>query len=390
MARKRPATKSSGAKRVAAAAKSRAAKKPAKKANKTAKAAKAAKKAAAKKAAAKKASTTRAKTSGAKKARAGKAMRKSVAKKAVKKAGKKAAKKISTRAQRSPAAAKRDANKALPAARRSTPRISAGRRATKRTASSREALAKKTLAKPAAARKPAKKRPAERAPATKAAGKAAGKTARSRLVVRAAQKQAAPVLRDGARRRVVKPTAPRRETAPAPGSRAPFRLHSLGVRDEHATDRPRVEALLVDAFGRPDEAGIVERLRADGDIVLALVAEYESEIVGHIAFSRVRAEIDGREVRALALAPLAVSPARQGKGVGSVLVAAGVEAARTAGFEAVFVVGDAAFYGRFGFTTERAAVFESNWREFLLALELQPDSLSGNAGTLEHPAALLR
>ncbi|MFN3889284.1 MAG: GNAT family N-acetyltransferase [Beijerinckiaceae bacterium] len=226
----------------------------------------------------------------------------------------------------------------------------------------------------------------KRSPATKASGK----TARSRIVARVSRKLAPPVLRDAARRPVVKPTAPRPEKAPAPARKAPFRIHALGVRDEHPTDRPRIETLLQEAFGRTDEASIVERLRSDGDMVLALVAELEGEIIGHVAFSRVDARIDARALKALALAPLAVAPARQGRGVGSVLVASGLEAARTAGFEAVFVVGDAAYYERFGFSAPLAAPFESEWSDALLALELEPGSLAGAAGSLSHPRALRR
>lgn len=379
MARKRPAKKTSVAKSAKAAAKSRAAKKPAKKASKktsranapagakgraaTAKAAKAAKKS----------SAAKTKTSAAKKARARKAVRKAGA---------------SSSAKRAPGAAaqKRAASKAVPAARRSTPRISAGRRATPRKVASREALAKKTLAKPVAVRKPAKKRPAKRTQATKAAGK----TARSRLAARSAQKLAAPVLRDGARRRVVKPTAPRREPSATPARRGPFRLHALGVRDEHPTDRPGIETLLREAFGRPDEAVGLERLRTDGEIALSLVAEHESEIVGHVAFSKVDTRLDGRSVKALVLAHLAVSPLRQGKGVGSVLVAAGLEAARTAGFEAVFVASQPAYHRRFGFSAEAAAAFESETKGQLLAIELESGALSGDLGTLGHSTALRR
>ncbi len=303
--------------------------------------------------AAKKSTAAKSKTNAAKKARASKAVRKAAATKTAKRAA---------RATLS----KRAASKAIPAARRSKPRISAGRRATPRKVSSREALAKKTLAKPVAVRKPAKKRPAKRAPATKAAGK----TARSRLAARAAQKLAAPVLRDGARRRVVKPTAPRPEPGAAPARRGPFRLHSLGVRDEHPTDRSGIEALLREAFGRTDEVVSLDKIRAKGDIALSLVAEYESAIVGHVAFSKVDARLNGRAVKALALASLAVSPPRQGKGVGSVLVAAGLEAARTGGVDAVFVVGDPAYFRRFGFSAEAAAAFESEANGDLLALEL--------------------
>ncbi len=383
MARKRPAKKSSAARSAKAPAKARAAKKPAKKAAKktpkpkaktsanasagTAKAAKAAKKSFA----------AKTKTSAAKKARASKAVRKAAATKGAKRAT-------------SATVSKRAASKAAPVARRSTPRISAGRRATPRKVSSREALAKKTLVKPVAVRKPAKKRPVKRTAAGKAAGKTAGKTARSRLVVRAAQKLAAPVLRDGARRRVVKPTAPRRETRAAPVRRGPFRLHSLGVRDEHPTDRPAIETLLREAYRRNEEAARLERLRADGVIALALVAEYESEIVGHVALGKADARLDGRALKALVLTELAVAPSRQGKGIGSVLVAAVLEAARTAGFEAVFVSGRAAYHGRFGFNAKATAAFESAAEAELLALELKPGALSGGAGTLGITPALQR
>jgi putative acetyltransferase len=382
MARKRPAKKSTSAKAPDKPARTRAAKKAAKKAPKkiskaaTGKSVKAAK-------AARKATTHTAKKaplSAAKKARVSKAAKKAVSKAASKR----------TRASKQPAKTARKtapaklAGKPLPSPRRSAPRLSAGRRAKPRKTSSREALAKKAVVKPAvvAARKPAK-RPAKRAPATKAAGK----TARGRLEARTATKASPPVLRDAARRRVVKPTAPRPDKTAAKRKK-PFRLHALGVRDEHATDRGRIEALLAEAFGRPDEAMIVARLRADGDMVLALVAEFEGDLVGYIAFSKVEATINGHALKALALAPLAVSSARRGDGIGSALVAAGLEAAGAAGFEAVFVVGDPAYYERFGFTAAAAQPFASEWKATLLALELEPRALAGTSGTLKHPAGL--
>lgn len=399
---KRPTKKSAGAK----AAKTGAARKSAKKAaNKSAKQAvkkvsgaigkKASK---GRKPAAKAVSPSTSKTLSppAKKVRAAKAARRAAVK-AVEKARKRPGAKSTTgksTASKSTAgksaAGKSAANKsaAKTSQRRAAPRNSAGRRASARKTVSREALVKKTVTKPAApARKAAKTRAAKRTPASKTAGKTAGKTARSRIVVRAARKLAPPVLRDGARRRVAQPTAPRPGKLPAV-RRAPLRLHALGLRDEHPTDQPRVAALLLSAFARRDEAAIVERLRADGDIAFALVAEYESEIVGHIAFSRAEASIDGRPVKALALAPLAVLPGRQGRGVGSVLVAAGLEAARDAGFEAVFVVGDAAYYERFGFSAAAAQPFESEWKSALMAIELGPRALAGHAGSLIHPGAL--
>lgn len=384
MARKRPSKTSSGTKAASTRAKKNAAKKIARKTTSaSAKGAKAAKSAKGAKGAKSSRSMTKA-APAAKKARAAKAARKAAGKKAAARtsARKMGARKVAKPAKKAGArASTRTAKAPAPAPRRTTPRISAGRRASPRKIASHEALAKKTLAKPTAApRKPAKKRPAKQAPSTKASGK----TARSRLVARKSQKLAPPVLRDTARRRVEKPTAPRPEAAAKPARAAPFRLHALGVREEHPTDRPRVSTLLAEAFARPDESAILDRLRADGDLVLALIAEFEGEIVGHVGFIRVEATIDGRDVKALALTPLAVTPARQGRGVGSVMIASGLEAARTAGFDAVFANGDATYFERFGFSAEAAAPFGSDSRGALTAIELTPGALSGERGTLRH------
>ena len=382
MARKMPA-KSVGAKSVRAGAKSRAAKKAARSGTKSPVAAKKTKAKAAKKA----------KAPPAKTARAAKA-RRTVAKKAAKRtsAAKTSAKRVAKSAVQPAAKSARkasprklvEASPPLPTARRAGPRISAGRRADSRKASDREALAKNTLAVRAApTRKPARKGPAKKRPAKRApAPKAAGKTARSRLTPHAPQTLAPPVLRDTARRRVVKPTALRPEK-PAPRvRRAPFRLHALGVRDEHPTDRAQIGALLSAAFERPDESAIVERARASGDIVLSLVAEYDSEIVGHIAFVRVEALMGGKSVKALELAPLAVAPSRQGRGIGSALVGAGLEAARTAGFDAVFVADELAYFDRFGFSSQIAKPFESDEWANLSAIELKVGALAGGTGAL--------
>jgi putative acetyltransferase len=99
--------------------------------------------------------------------------------------------------------------------------------------------------------------------------------------------------------------------------------------------------------------------------------------------------LDGRAIFAAALAPLAVSADMRRRGVGAALVAAGLESARAAGAAAVFVVGDLAYYGRFGFTAEAARPFEAAYAgEHFLALALEPDVLRGEAGAVTYPPAL--
>src|SRR5580704_1713424 len=94
----------------------------------------------------------------------------------------------------------------------------------------------------------------------------------------------------------------------------------LLVRDEQPHDREQVRTVNESAFGRPDEANLVDRLRAEGALLLSLVAEIESQIVGHIAFSRMTLETAHGPVAAVSLAPMAVLPDQQRRQIGSQLV----------------------------------------------------------------------
>ena len=119
-----------------------------------------------------------------------------------------------------------------------------------------------------------------------------------------------------------------------------------------AADHAAIAAAVEAAFGQPDEARLVERLRAAGDVMFELVAVESGDIVGHILFSRLWA--DSQNLYA-ALAPLAVRPGLQGAGVGSALVRASLDSAREFGAHGVIVLGDPDYYSRFGFSTAAAA-----------------------------------
>ncbi|MDM7255785.1 MAG: GNAT family N-acetyltransferase [Paracoccus sp. (in: a-proteobacteria)] len=117
---------------------------------------------------------------------------------------------------------------------------------------------------------------------------------------------------------------------------------SLAVlRPETRRDIDGIAALNQMAFGGTDEADLVARLRAEGDLPLSLVAESGGVILGHVALSPLRAAGP-----AMALAPLAVHPAVQGRGIGAALVRAALDAF---GDHSVVVLGDPAYYRRFGF-----------------------------------------
>jgi predicted N-acetyltransferase YhbS len=156
------------------------------------------------------------------------------------------------------------------------------------------------------------------------------------------------------------------------------------IREENIADIAAREALLDAAYGASRIAKTSERLRegrlpADG---LSLVAVDHGRIVGTVRLWHV---IAGPGRAALLLGPLAVDPAHRNRGIGTALMRRAIARARLAGHRAIVLVGDAAYYNRFGFT---AAPTAELWmpgryeRDRLLALELRPDMLAGARGLI--------
>jgi putative acetyltransferase len=124
------------------------------------------------------------------------------------------------------------------------------------------------------------------------------------------------------------------------------------IRAERAEDVSSINALITAAFtGRPfssgTEAVIVDAVRAAGALRLSLVAEEEGEIVGQIAFSPVT--IEGQDDGWLGLGPVAVAPARQRQGIGTVLIRQGLAVLRAQGAPGCVLLGNPKYYARFGF-----------------------------------------
>lgn len=158
------------------------------------------------------------------------------------------------------------------------------------------------------------------------------------------------------------------------------------IRSEEPRDRQAVRKLNEAAFGGPAEANLVEALHRDGAAVVALVAERDGEVVGHILFSPVSVE-PATPRRLVGLAPMAVAPEFQRQGIGLLLVRAGLDRCRSAGAEAVVVLGHADYYPRFGFRPADDFGLRCEYDvppEVFMALELEPDALRDVSGLVEY------
>jgi putative acetyltransferase len=160
------------------------------------------------------------------------------------------------------------------------------------------------------------------------------------------------------------------------------------IRDERPLDREQVRKVNQAAFGRPDEADLIDRLQTEGAVLLSLVAEVDGQIIGHILFSRMTVETGQGTVAAVALAPMAVLPDHQGRQVGSQLVRRGLAQLRDLGERIVIVLGHKEYYPRFGFSAGNARHLASPFPpDAFMALELFDGALAGIDGAVRYPAA---
>ncbi|HEU6441563.1 MAG TPA: N-acetyltransferase [Microvirga sp.] len=122
----------------------------------------------------------------------------------------------------------------------------------------------------------------------------------------------------------------------------------MDIRVEETADWSALYAVYEAAFRQSSEADLVHRLHDDGELTLSLTA-YADKPAGHVAFSQLTFH-ETPSLKGCALAPLAVAPAFQRKGVGSTLVRYGLGRLRDDGYSLVLVLGDPDYYARFGFT----------------------------------------
>jgi putative acetyltransferase len=130
------------------------------------------------------------------------------------------------------------------------------------------------------------------------------------------------------------------------------------IREETSEDDAAIRDVVADAFGRVEEAVLVERLRSDhpAEFGPALVAEVDGQVVGYVCCSQMRLD-DAPGVTLLGLGPIAVLPSRQMMGIGSALVRR-VQELVTA---PIALLGDPGWYVRFGFVPAEPLGIRSQW-----------------------------
>lgn len=124
----------------------------------------------------------------------------------------------------------------------------------------------------------------------------------------------------------------------------------IEVRESQPSDLAAIETLYPDAFPDEDLLPVVRDLLKEDAIVLSLVAMADGALAGHVVFTE--CGLAGRPDKVALLGPLAVASARQRRGIGSALVRAGLQHLEAAGTSQVYVLGDPAYYGRFGFESD--------------------------------------
>lgn len=164
------------------------------------------------------------------------------------------------------------------------------------------------------------------------------------------------------------------------------------VRPEQEAMYPAVFEVLEKAFGRPDEAQLVEKLRPTEGFNprLSLVALRDGIVVGHVLFYPLTVEMaDGNTALAIGLGPIGVLPEHQNLGIGEALIWQGFEMCRKEKETRMVVVGHSAYYPRFGFrpasTFGLICAYEVPEDAFM-ACELQAGAWEGITGIVKfHP-----
>lgn len=164
----------------------------------------------------------------------------------------------------------------------------------------------------------------------------------------------------------------------------------INLRPETINDYAGIKNINDLAFGQADEGLLIEKLRLNPDFIdkLSIVAEFKDKIVGHILFFPIKIQDGSKKHESLALAPMAVLPDFQNKGIGGQLVIKGLEIAKELGFKSVIVLGHKDYYPKFGFLPASIWGIKAPFDvpdEVFMAIELVGDGLKDVSGLVGYP-----
>ncbi|SMG31610.1 GNAT family N-acetyltransferase [Sphingobacterium psychroaquaticum] len=169
-------------------------------------------------------------------------------------------------------------------------------------------------------------------------------------------------------------------------------MREVKIRPESPNDILTIQTVNTAAFGQPNEAQLVNKLRENATHFipeLSLVALMNNEIVGHILLTTNKiVDATGNEVESLSLAPMAVAPFLQKKGIGSQLVQHAIEKAKQLGYHSIIVLGHEKYYPKFGFKPASTFGIKAPFEvpdDVFMALELTTDALKNVAGMVHYP-----
>jgi putative acetyltransferase len=162
----------------------------------------------------------------------------------------------------------------------------------------------------------------------------------------------------------------------------------IEIREETVEDIPGIRFINEQAFAQPAEANIVDKLRESCPGLLSLVAVLEGQVAGHILFSPAFIDSNGVRIEGMGLAPVAVLPAIQNRGIGSALILRGIEILRGKDVPFIIVLGHADYYPRFGFEKASRHGIVSQWEgipdEAFMILMLDRKAMQGIVGVARY------
>lgn len=169
----------------------------------------------------------------------------------------------------------------------------------------------------------------------------------------------------------------------------------INIRQEVQADYPIVFNLIEQAFRNEllsdkKEQFLVERLRKSDSFIseLSLVAEVNNEIVGYILLSKISITTDIESITSLALAPVAVLPTFQKKGIGGKLIEEAHRIAKELGYQSIILLGHEKYYPKFGYLPLHHLNIKLPFdapKENCMAIELVPDALQNKNGKVIYP-----